>query len=133
MIPGMNGRLRGGAPQYARIASNLRSQIASGDLPLGARVPSEPSLMDEYAVSKTTAAKALDMLAAEGLVERRTGAGSFVVRVPQMTVIEAGPGTRITAAGPPPTLIVARPGAVTPQRYRADTTIIIVVAAPEPG
>ena len=69
--------------------------------------------MDEYAVSKTTAAKALDMLAAEGLIERRTGAGSFVVRVPQMTVIEAGPGTRITAAGPPPTLIVARPGAAT--------------------
>jgi len=129
MIRGMDGRPRGGAPQYARIASDLRSRIASGDLALGARVPSEPSLMDEYSVSKTTAAKALDMLAAEGLIERRTGAGSFVTRVPEVTVLEVGPGTRITVSGAPAALIIERPGTAA-QRYRADTTIIVIVAEP---
>jgi DNA-binding GntR family transcriptional regulator len=126
----MDATPRGGAPQYARIADRLRAQIAAGDLRIGDRVPSEPTLIDEYRVSKTTAAKALDRLAAEGLIERRTGAGSFVVRVPEMTVIEVGPGTRITATAGP-VIIVERPGAP-PERHQADTTIIVVTAEPRP-
>ena len=63
---------RGGAAKYARIAADLRSLITAGELGIGDRVPSEPELTGRYRVSKTTAARALEVLAAEGVIERRS-------------------------------------------------------------
>jgi DNA-binding GntR family transcriptional regulator len=57
----------------------LRRRIVSGELPPGARLPSIAGLMAEYGVARNTAAKALRMLADEGLVEIVPGWGSFVV------------------------------------------------------
>lgn len=126
----------GGVPKYARIARDLRAAIISGKLPPGARLPSEPALVEDYSVSKTTAARALDLLAAEGLIVRQTGAGSFVAEAPPVATVEVGAGTQITARGSDPgdvpgapagtpVLVVQRPGAAA-ERYRADTTIVIV-------
>jgi DNA-binding GntR family transcriptional regulator len=56
----------------------LRRRIQSGELAPGARLPSVASLMSEYGVARNTAAKALRMLADEGLVEIVPGWGSFV-------------------------------------------------------
>ncbi len=56
----------------------LRERIASGDLPAGRRLPSEPVLAVEQGVSRVTLRRALDRLAEEGLVSRRVGAGTFV-------------------------------------------------------
>ena len=61
-----------------RIYLLLRERIASGDLPAGRRLPSEPTLAAEQGVSRVTLRRALDRLAEEGLVSRRVGAGTFV-------------------------------------------------------
>ena len=63
-----------------RIYLLLRERIASGDLPAGRRLPSEPVLAAEQGVSRVTLRRALDRLAEEGLVSRRVGAGTFVTQ-----------------------------------------------------
>lgn len=68
----------GDAPLYARIERDLRRAIGSGELPLGARVPSEDALGRRYGVSRMTARQALSRLVDAGLLVRRQGAGSFV-------------------------------------------------------
>jgi GntR family transcriptional regulator len=46
------------------------------------RLPSEPELALEYGVGRNVIREVLDLLRAEGLIERVRGAGTFVVRTP---------------------------------------------------
>jgi GntR family transcriptional regulator len=62
--------------RYEEIASHLRrllSEASPGD-----RLPSEAELCEQFDVSRMTARQAMQMLAADGLIERRRGAGTFV-------------------------------------------------------
>ncbi len=61
-----------------RVYLLLRDRIAGGTLAVGSRLPGEPDLAAEHGVSRVTIRRALDQLAAEGLVERRAGVGTFV-------------------------------------------------------
>lgn len=135
---------RGAAPRYAQIAAAIRAQIIAGRLGgPGARIPSEPEIIDTYGVSKTTASEALKMLSAEGLIVRRSGAGSFIAaHPPQLQTVEVCPGARISARPanaedfvgsieeiPPgvPALVVEIPGR--PVRvYPADRTHLVILA-----
>lgn len=65
-------------PLYGQIYNYLFEKIKSGDLPSGSRVPSEKELADQFNVSRITSKKALEMLSANGLIERVQGKGSFV-------------------------------------------------------
>jgi GntR family histidine utilization transcriptional repressor len=65
---------------HERIRSEIETQILSGALAPGARLPIEHDLMRSYGCSRMTVSKALSALAAAGLVERRKRAGSFVAR-----------------------------------------------------
>lgn len=56
----------------------LRERIGAGTLGSGSRLLGEAALAAEHGVSRTTLRRALDQLAAEGLVARRPGAGTFV-------------------------------------------------------
>lgn len=60
------------------MASELRSAIASGDLPPGAKLPSERALAARYGVARNTAREAIRLLAEEGLVTAHHGKGVFV-------------------------------------------------------
>ncbi|MFC9791352.1 GntR family transcriptional regulator [Streptomyces sp. NPDC057695] len=60
------------------IAEDLRTQIATGDLKPGGRLPSEPKLATHYKVSTPTIRQALALLQAEGLIEKAHGKGNFV-------------------------------------------------------
>ncbi|MFF0745170.1 GntR family transcriptional regulator [Streptomyces sp. NPDC004111] len=60
------------------IADDLRSQITTGRLQAGERLPSEAQLAARYAVSTPTLRNALALLQAEGLVEKVHGKGNFV-------------------------------------------------------
>ncbi|MFD8534307.1 GntR family transcriptional regulator [Streptosporangium canum] len=61
-----------------QIADSLRSDIASGMLPPGGRLPPVRDLAERYGVSRNTAAKAVAILKAEGLVTARPGSGAYV-------------------------------------------------------
>jgi GntR family histidine utilization transcriptional repressor len=88
-------------PHYARMKTFIRDHITQGALKPGDRVPSEHELVAQFSVSRMTANRALKELAAEGLVIRRSGSGTFVAEV---KATSPAPATAATAAGPQPDL-----------------------------
>jgi DNA-binding FadR family transcriptional regulator len=66
-----------------RVVAGLKDKILAGELPAGAKLPSEAELLEEYAVSRTVVREAVTRLRAEGLVETQQGRGSFVLAVPE--------------------------------------------------
>ena len=66
-------------PLYYQLYSLLKGLILNGTLPLGERMPTEEQLADTFSVSRITAKRAMDELAAENLVERRRGKGTHVI------------------------------------------------------
>jgi len=65
---------------YEHVADELRAALGSGCLQPGTRLPSERRLAEAFAVSRATVVSALNLLRAEGLIETRRGAGSWVRR-----------------------------------------------------
>lgn len=65
-------------PLYHQIYILLRGQILAGLYGTEARVPTEAELSARFKVSRITAKRALDELAAEGLVVRQRGRGTHV-------------------------------------------------------
>lgn len=65
-------------PKYLQIAGYLRDQIVRGDLVPGAEVPSIREIAVQWDVARPTASKALAKLREQGLVESRTGSGTYV-------------------------------------------------------
>jgi len=65
---------------YERIADALRSQIISGELSPGDRLPTQEALSEKYDVSRIVARQALEILDNEGLIDRVKGLGTFVRR-----------------------------------------------------
>ena len=75
-------------PVYLRVLEDLRERIRGGLLPPGARVPSRNAIIAKYGVGETAAKHALQVLATEGLIEARTGSGSYVRKVPAACYLE---------------------------------------------
>jgi len=65
-------------PFYFQLAELVEHEIVSGRWEPGARLPSEPELCEQYAVSRTTVRQALARLEQRGLIDRRKGQGTFV-------------------------------------------------------
>ena len=65
-------------PPWQQIADVLRGRIESGEYPPGRKLPSIIALSGEFGVAAVTARKALTALQREGLVETRSGWGTFV-------------------------------------------------------
>ncbi|MFD8610156.1 GntR family transcriptional regulator [Streptomyces sp. NPDC059631] len=68
----------GEQPAYLRVAGDLRKKIVDGSLPPHTRLPSQARIREEYGVSDTVALEARKVLMAEGLVEGRSGSGTYV-------------------------------------------------------
>ena len=67
-----------GAPIFSQIAESLAEQIAEGALVEGERVSSSNELAAYYRINPATAAKGLNVLIDDGLLEKRRGIGMFV-------------------------------------------------------
>lgn len=65
-------------PAYRQVADELRRRIADGVYGPGALLPSESGLIEEFAISRTTARQAFAVLRGEGLVDAIVGRGVYV-------------------------------------------------------
>jgi GntR family transcriptional regulator len=72
--------LRSQLPLHAQVEASLAASIQGGELPPGSRLPSEDSLLQRFAVSRTTVRTAVQSLVGRGLVEIRRGKGTFVTQ-----------------------------------------------------
>ncbi|WP_059013183.1 GntR family transcriptional regulator [Streptomyces specialis] len=77
----------GEQPAYLRVAEDLRQQITDGTLPPHTRLPSQATIRARYGVSDTVALEARKVLMAEGLVEGRSGSGTYVRERPVQRAI----------------------------------------------
>ncbi len=76
-------------PLYRKIHDDLVALIASGALRPGDKVSSENELASRYGASRLTVQRALQEMAARGLVRRARGSGTFVSDGPgQFSLIE---------------------------------------------
>lgn len=66
-----------GVSRYLRLYSVLSQALAEGRIGTGQLLPSEPRLMKDYAVSRSTVRRALARLEAEGRIVRRRGSGTY--------------------------------------------------------
>ncbi len=69
-----------GASLHSRIRADVEQRILTGVWPPGHRIPVEHELMAAWNCSRMTVNKVLTELAAEGLLERRRRAGTFVAK-----------------------------------------------------
>jgi DNA-binding GntR family transcriptional regulator len=63
--------------EYQRIADSLRRRLLSGQWPAEQQLPTERELCRQFAASRITVRRALQILDEEHLVERRQGLGTF--------------------------------------------------------
>jgi len=68
-----------GTPLFLQIAERLSSDIVEGVLAEGARVPSTNEFATFYRINPATAAKGINILVDDGVLEKRRGIGMFVV------------------------------------------------------
>src|SRR5512145_227755 len=66
------------SPLYQQIKGLILQSLEAGDWKPGESIPSEMDLAARFRVSQGTVRKAIDELAAENLVVRRQGKGTFV-------------------------------------------------------
>jgi GntR family transcriptional regulator len=76
-VPELAG-LEADGPLFAQVAERLAGEIAAGGLAEGERAPSTNELAAFYRINPATAAKGINVLADEGLLEKRRGIGMFV-------------------------------------------------------
>lgn len=87
-------RRGGGSPVWRQIADALLAEIAADGLPSGARLPTETTLADRFAVNRHTVRQALAHLQDMGAVQVQQGRGTFVASEPLLYPV--GKRTRFT-------------------------------------
>ncbi|MGH3169228.1 MAG: GntR family transcriptional regulator [Trebonia sp.] len=75
-------------PLYFQIANRIEQAIVSGQLPAGARLENEIALGERLSLSRPTVRRALQELVDKGLLVRRRGIGTQVVRGPVSRKVE---------------------------------------------
>ena len=96
-----------GVPLHLQLAQQFRAAILDGRLQAGHRLASTRDLARELAVSRSVTQAAYDQLHAEGWIEGRTGAGTFVTDVVPLqpavrrhTTHRPDPGTNLLTLRP---------------------------------
>ena len=69
----------GEMPLYIQIVEAIRGRIASGEWPVGSRIPSQRELASLFKVNRSTIVTAVQELASMGFLEGKSGGGTVVV------------------------------------------------------
>lgn len=69
-------------PLYVQAADYITAQIASGKLTVGARLPAERDLADQWGIAYQTVRRAMRELRERGLVTSVIGKGTFITGKP---------------------------------------------------
>src|SRR5215208_3605504 len=80
-----------------QIADGIRMEIASGELPVGAQLPSVRGLAQQLTINPKTVAKAYAELTTEGLLDASPGLGLFVA-VPRQRLSDTERERRLALA-----------------------------------
>jgi DNA-binding GntR family transcriptional regulator len=99
-VPRMRVDYESGEKVYLQIARAIRDRIISGELPVGAQIPSGNQMKQEWGVNRLTGAQAVEELRKAGLVVTRPGVGTFVAAMPVLQVVALRPGDRVIARMP---------------------------------
>ncbi len=78
LLLGLSLEKRSGRNLSQQLYTALRDQILAGVLSPGQRIPSSRALAKDLQISRTITVNVLERLTAEGLLEARTGSGTFV-------------------------------------------------------
>ena len=89
-----------GEKVYLQIARIIRDRIISGELEVGAQIPSGSQMRQEWGVNRLTGAQAVEELRRAGLVVTRPGVGTFVAASPELQVVTLRPGDEVIARMP---------------------------------
>ena len=112
-----------GTPLFVQIAEQLADDIVDGTLAEGARVPSTNELAAFYRINPATAAKGINVLVDEAVLEKRRGIGMFVAAGAQEQ-LRAGRRKRFAEQYVDPMLAEAN-------RLRIDTdTLVSLIRGP---
>lgn len=79
-VPPFDPDAVGVAYTYARVADHIQARIEAGEIPVGARLPGERALAEEYGVALGTARRAVQELRDRGLVATLPAKGTFVIQ-----------------------------------------------------
>ncbi|MEO6352535.1 MAG: PLP-dependent aminotransferase family protein [Burkholderiaceae bacterium] len=87
-----------GQPVNRQIYQLLRAAILSHQLPAGLQLPSSRELARELAMSRNTVTHAYEQLIAEGYLETRAGAGTFIADTMPDQIVEDSTNSRSDSA-----------------------------------
>src|SRR5215203_668219 len=79
-----------GDPLYLKVEWCIEDLLLQGRYKAGDRIPPEAELVDILGVRRVTKKKGLGRLVERGLLERRRGSGTFLVRPPKGARLQAG-------------------------------------------
>jgi DNA-binding FadR family transcriptional regulator len=72
-----------------QVIEQLRGQIASGEWPVGGRIPTEPRLAQALGVGRNTVREAVRALVHAGILECRQGSGTYVTATDELAGVVA--------------------------------------------
>ncbi len=81
---------QGGEPLYLQVERRMEDLLLGGRYKAGDRVPPEAELVDSLGVSRVTVRAGLARLVERGVLERRQGSGTFLVRPPEGSRLQSG-------------------------------------------
>lgn len=68
---------------YVQVANDIQARIQGGQLQVGARLPGERELADQYRIAYGTARRVIQELRDRGLAQTVPSKGTFIVDSPQ--------------------------------------------------
>ncbi|GAA1070473.1 FadR/GntR family transcriptional regulator [Kitasatospora arboriphila] len=71
-------------PLSDQVIAQLRTQITSGEWPVGSRIPTEAALVEQLGVARNTVREAVKALAHNGLLDIRQGSGTYVLATSEL-------------------------------------------------